>query len=175
MNLAPRKHQNWRCFLHTAEIHIIVAMTENRVIGYRGGLPWKLPEDLELFKQLTLGAAVIMGRTTFESIGGALAGRANLVVSRHDIAAEGIVSCRTFSEALVQAGSDNRSIFCIGGAEIYRAALPLADILHISWVEGDYEGDTLFPAFDPEDWQEINRMPFTGFTHVTYRRKKGQA
>ena len=160
--------------MHTTEIHIIAAMTENRLIGHQGKLPWTLPEDLRLFRELTSGGAVIMGRATFESLGGPLPGRDNFVVSSKEIATRGVTSCRSFSDAIALASASGHKLFCIGGAEIYRAALPLANFLHISWVNGEYEGDTFFPAFDLDVWQETNRQPFIGFTHVTYQRKRGQ-
>jgi len=156
------------------DINIIVAMTEQRVIGCNGKLPWHLPEDLQLFKRMTIGGTVIMGRKTYESIGGALPDRDNLVVSSRQLPGAGFEICPTLSQAVSRARQLGHKIFCIGGEQLFHEALPLATYLHISWVDGDYEGDTFFPEFDLGNWQETARQRFDNFTHVTYKRKKGQ-
>ncbi len=156
------------------DLHIIVAMTTSRLIGAGDSLPWDLPEDLRLFRRLTLGQAVIMGRRTFAGIGGPLPGRLNIVIASQGFPGPGVESFPTFAAGLLRAGETGRDIFCIGGREIYRAALPLATHLHISWIEGEFEGDTFFPEFSLDDWKETGREQYAGFTHVSYRRKKGQ-
>jgi len=153
-------------------IQIIVAMTRDRVIGEKGELPWNLPHDLKLFRQLTIGKTVLMGRTTYQSIGKPLAQRRNIVISRSLAVTQGIELCRTFSEGVNLARSFGHDIFCIGGVEIYRQALPLAERLHISWVDGAFSGDSLFPEFELSDWSETDRRSYTGFTYSTYLRKK---
>ncbi len=153
-------------------IHIIVAMTEMRVIGRAGDLPWALPEDLQLFRQQTINNTVLMGRTTYLSIGHALPQRNNIVISRTLKAPDDVSICRSFAEGITLAQRFAKDIFCIGGAEVYRQALPIADWLHISWVEDNFSGDCYFPQFDLDDWYETERQTCSGFVHCTYTRKK---
>lgn len=156
---------------HDPAIHIIVAMTGNRLIGSKGELPWELPEDLRLFKETTRGHTLVMGRRTYVSIGRALPDRANIVITSETFPDDSVESFVSFDEGLQRAVDIGRKIFCIGGREIYRAALPLAKQLHVSWIEGEYAGDTYFPEFDLNDWQEVSRMNHTGFSHVIYNKK----
>jgi len=147
-------------------------MTADHLIGADGDIPWQLPDDLQLFKQLTMGQALIMGRTTFESLGRPLPGRDNIVISSTLQATDGIDIYPTFGKGLAAARKLGKDIFFVGGAEIYRAALLLVDRLHISWVEGDFFGDTFFPEIDFTEWEEIERTPHQGFTYTAYLRKK---
>ena len=158
-----------------SRIHIIVAMTQDRVIGNAQQLPWSLTEDLQLFRQQTINKTVLMGRTTYQSIGHSLPQRNNIVISRTLTTATGASVCRSFVEGINLAKSFKKDIFCIGGAEIYRQTLPIADLLHISWVEGNFSGDCSFPSFDLEAWCETARQNYTGFTHCTYSRKNRNA
>jgi dihydrofolate reductase len=151
-------------------IAIIVAMTRNGVIGQAGRLPWDLPADRRLFRQLTTGNTVIMGRLTFASLPGALAERHNLVVSRTSQRLPGATVCPGFRDALAVGGRLGRPIFVIGGVELYRQALPIADTLYVSWVDGDYPGDRHFPPFDQAAWQPVATTAYPGFQHVVYRR-----
>ena len=153
-------------------IHIIVAMTNEGLIGMKGTLPWELPEDLQLFKKMTMGHTVIMGRKTFASIGAPLTGRRNIIISSKALSATGIEACNTFAEALAKAKSFNQEVFCIGGKGIYAEALPLATHLHISWIHGKFSGDSYFPDFDISLWQEQQQQEFNGFTYITYQRKQ---
>jgi dihydrofolate reductase len=153
------------------DIHIVVAMTRNRLIGNCGNLPWSLPEDLKLFKALTMGQTLIMGRRTHVSIGRALPERNNIVISSKAVPVDAVESFPSFDEGIERAVDIGSEIFCIGGREIYRAALPMAKHLHISWVSDDFEGETFFPEFDLNDWQEISRTSYKDFTHVTYNKK----
>ena len=153
-----------------AEKIILVAMTEERLIGRGGALPWHLPAELRLFRQLTLGHPLIMGRHTFEAIGRPLPGRRNLVVSRTLAPAAGIEVCRRFEEALARAEEAER-VFLIGGRGIFAAALPVADTLRISWVRGRYEGDVYFPEYDPGEWEMVEQHDEGEFRHVVSRRK----
>jgi len=153
------------------KISLIVALTAGGVIGAENRIPWRIREDLQLFKRITLGHPVIMGRKTFQSLPGGtvLKGRLNLVVSRSwttlpeapepgtPEAPEGPILCSGLEEAFEAAarpreGFDSREIFIIGGAQIYRQALPLADRLYLSRVRKEYPGDTLFPRFDEARW-----------------------
>lgn len=147
---------------------IVVAMTRQRVIGCGGRLPWHIPVDLRLFKELTTGHTVIMGRETFVSLGRPLPDRRNLVVSRTLAATPGVEICRSFPEALQRAAADGKKIFVIGGREIYRQALPVAAAMVVSWVREDHAGDTLFPEFDLEAWSAEKVEEYREFTRVWY-------
>ncbi|MDO9068323.1 MAG: dihydrofolate reductase [Deltaproteobacteria bacterium] len=150
---------------------IIVAMTRDRVIGLNGRMPWHISDDLKLFKRITLGGTVIMGRTTFQSIGKPLPGRNNIVVSATVKDIPGATVCQTFEEAVKKAEVLGQKIFFIGGASIYRQALAIADAMHVSWVMHKYSGDTHFPKFDMSLWQEKEKNECPEFTHILYQRK----
>jgi len=150
---------------------ILVAMTARRVIGRQGRLPWHIPEELQLFRELTTGHVVIMGRETFESIGHPLPQRCNIVVSSSLPATPGVTVCPTFTEALRQAESHGRQIFVIGGEQVYRQALPLARTMIVSWIREDYAGDILFPAFDSVAWAVERVEEHAAFSRIWYRRR----
>ena len=135
-------------------INLIVAMAKNRVIGIDNKMPWRLPADFAWFKEHTLGHSVIMGRKPFESIGKPLTGRRNIVVSRNPVWHAG--GCEVFASLRAALDSCNRKepIFIIGGASLYTEALPAADHLYVTEVDATVEGDTFFPALEPEQWQE---------------------
>jgi dihydrofolate reductase len=143
-------------------VSIIAAVAENGVIGEGGQMPWRLSTDLRRFKALTLGKPVVMGRRTFESICKPLPGRTNIVVSRReDYRPEGVAVADSLDAALVEAraaalaaGLDE--VFVIGGGEIYAAAIPHADRLHITHVAAQPSGDTLFPGIDPAVWTRVS-------------------
>lgn len=144
------------------ELNIIVAVAENGVIGGSNTLLWHISEDLRRFKQLTTGHPVIMGRKTYLSIGRPLPNRRNIVISRQsDLQIEG---CEVFSslEAAIEACRANgvEQAFVIGGGEVYRQALPLADRIHYTRVCHPYEGDTTFPALDPAEWTLVSEERF---------------
>jgi dihydrofolate reductase len=153
------------------ELIIIAAMTRQWVIGDRGRLPWHLPEELQLFRQLTLGHCVVMGRGTFETIGRPLPGRHNIVLSSALAPRPDLRVCRSFPEALSAAGASGQKVFFIGGAEIYRLALPIAGTLHVSWVRASRTGDTVFPWFDGRSWRVVNAKDYGAFRHVEYRHR----
>ena len=125
----------------------IVAMSSNRVIGRAGALPWYFPEDLKFFKRTTLGHPILMGRTTFESIGRPLPGRQNIVLSRTMEPREGITVIREVSE-LSRICPVDSTVFVIGGAQVYRELLPQCEGLYLTWIEQAYEGDTCLPDFE---------------------------
>ena len=150
---------------------IIVAMTEQLLIGSAGQIPWQIPEELRLFRELTSGHTLIMGRHTFTSIGRPLPDRRTIVVSRHLPVTPGIEICPDLASALLLAESYGEKIFFAGGVGIYQAALPLADLMHISWIKGAYAGDIYFPAFDAAQWQAISERDYGPFRHVIYRRR----
>ncbi len=145
---------------------LIVAMSENRVIGVNNNLPWYLPEDLKYFKSITMGKPIIMGRKTFDSIGKPLPGRTNIVVSRNPgTELDGCSVVPTLEEAvelsenigLIDGASE---AIVIGGAQIYELSLPLVDRIYLTEVHAEVHGDSYFPAFDRGDWQEVGRETF---------------
>lgn len=153
------------------EVAIVAAMTRDRVIGLGDSLPWDLPEDRQLFKKLTSGKTVIMGRRTYESINRPLPDRHNIVLSRTLTDLPGVMVCSNFIEGLEAAGQFGRSIFIIGGAGLYRKALPLASVLHISWVKNSFHGDIYFPEFDFAEWTEVEEQDYPDFHYVNYLRR----
>ena len=133
---------------------LVVAMSRNGVIGRDNRLPWRLPADLAFFKRVTMGHPVIMGRRTYESIGKPLPGRANIVVSGNPaFRAPGCTVVRSMDEAYRAAG-DAGEVAIIGGSAIFEAALPQADVIYLTEVDADVEGDVFFPPFDRSQWRE---------------------
>lgn len=129
----------------------IVAMASNRVIGRDGGLPWKLSEDLKFFKRTTMGATILMGRKTWDSIGRPLPGRRNVVISRSlDPVPEGVEVLKSVDEVPQLLANCETDVFLIGGAEIYRQLLPQCQEILLSYVFEPHEGDTEFPEFEDE-------------------------
>jgi dihydrofolate reductase len=160
-------------------ISLIVAASTNNVIGVAGGLPWHLSDDLKRFKALTMGKPIIMGRKTYESIGRALPGRQNIVITtQNKYAADGCDVVASVDEAIAVAG-DADEVMVIGGGEIYRLFLPLADRIHMTRVDVDVAGDTGFPEISDEVWREVAREEHRAddandhdFTIVTYSRTR---
>lgn len=135
-------------------ISIIVAISENGVIGSDNRLPWHLPDDLKRFKALSLGKPIVMGRRTFESIGRPLPGRTTIVVSRQPgLAIAGTVVAQSLDAALAAAGTAPE-VVVIGGAEIFRQALPRTDVIHLTRVHARIAGDVVFPELEPGKWRE---------------------
>ncbi len=140
----------------TAEIVIVVARADNGVIGKDGALPWHVPADLRRFKQITMGAPMIMGRKTFESLPRLLPGRRHIVLTRDmEWAAQGAEVVHSLEAALGVADASRISV--IGGAEIFAQLLPLASRIELTEIHAEVEGDTLMPAPDPEHWIEASR------------------
>ena len=132
-------------------VEIVVAVADNGVIGRDGRLPWHLPADLQHFKVTTMGSPMIMGRRTFDSLPGLLPGREHIVLTRDPAwRREGVKVAASPEEALAVAGSERVSV--IGGAEVYRAFLPLADRIHLTEVHIAPEGDTFFPQLNSREW-----------------------
>lgn len=139
-----------------SRISLIVAMARNRVIGANGGLPWHLSSDLRRFKALTMGHHILMGRKTFESIGRVLPGRASVVITRNPRwRAEGVVVASSLADALSKAGGDDE-VFVIGGEQVFREALPVADRIYLTRIERNFAGDTFFPEFDASAWTTLS-------------------
>ncbi len=134
-------------------ISLIVAMAKNRVIGANGSIPWHLPGELKMFKTITMGHHIIMGRNTWESIGRILPGRTTVVVTRqHGYHVPGAIVASSLEDAIAACGND-REIFVIGGAQLYAAALPRADRIYLTEVDAEVEGDTYMPEFDLQRWR----------------------
>lgn len=146
-------------------ITLIVAAAENGVIGLGGRLPWRMPSDLKTFRRLTLGKPIIMGRKTFQSIGKALDGRDNLVVTRDmTFHAAEVEICRSLEAALLLGETRARArgvdeIMVIGGAEIYRQALHVAGRIYLTRIHARPDGDASFPAPDPINWRLVGQTP----------------
>ncbi len=138
-------------------VSIIVAMAENRVIGNDNSLPWHLPADLKHFKAMTIGKPIIMGRKTWESLPGKLPERTHIIVTanRH-YQVDGCTVVHSLEQAIEAAG-DVPEVMIVGGAMLYGQALPLADRIYLTLVDTQIEGDTLFPDYDPGQWQEDGR------------------
>ncbi|MFT6103353.1 MAG: dihydrofolate reductase [Granulosicoccus sp.] len=147
-------------------LSIIVAMASNRAIGKNNQLLWRLPEDLQYFKRTTMGKPIVMGRKTFESIGRPLPGRLNVVITRQqDWQHDGVKVVHTIEDALHLAEAQSLidgmdEVMVIGGAEIYKTALPQADKLYVTRVDAEIEGDAFFPEIDESIWSEVSRESF---------------
>lgn len=150
-------------------ITLIAAVARNGVIGADGGIPWRLPGELAHFKATTMGHTLIMGRATFDSIGRALPGRRTIVISRNPHwSAPGAERAAGLAEALARAGS--AEVFIAGGAQVYAAALPVADRMILTHVDAEPPGDTFFPAWDPAGWVPTDASSGPGYEIVTYAR-----
>ena len=157
------------------KLSLIVAMTKNQIIGKGGTIPWKIPEDMKLLKELTTGSTVIMGKNTWNSIPEKfrpLPNRVNIIVSSTLGEQKGATVTKSIPEAINEAKKHNTNAFCIGGAQIYKEMLPITDELNISWVKKEYEGDTYFPKIDFTQWKETETQEFSEFIYKKYERKK---
>lgn len=133
-------------------ISIIAAADEKGAIGFKGNIPWHLPADFKRFKGLTMGHPVIVGQKTFESIGKPLPRRTNIVVSNiPDYRAEGCLVAHSFEDAVRLAG-DADEVFAIGGGQIYKLAMPVAQTIYLTRVHGTFEGDVFFPDISEKEW-----------------------
>ena len=146
---------------------IIVAASENNVIGRDGDLPWRLSADLKRFKRLTMGHAMIMGRRTWDSIGRILPGRQTIVLTRQtDFECPGAIVVHSLQHAIDAAG--DREPFIVGGAEIYRIAVPMATRIELTRVNATIEGDTFLPKIDWDQWQCVDRESFAADARNNY-------
>jgi dihydrofolate reductase len=173
---------------HTVKLVLVAAVADNGVVGQGGGLPWRLKSDMQHFRAVTMGKPVVMGRKTWASIGKPLAGRTNIVVSRdRNFTAPGVLASPDLETALAAARGDALrrdadAIAVIGGADLYTQTVDRADRLVITHVHLRPEGDTTFPAIDPQLWSEAARSEYqpgpadaAGFTIVVYERRVGGA
>ena len=134
-------------------LSMVVAMARNRVIGADGKIPWHLPNELQLFKSVTMGHHIIMGRKTYESIGRLLPGRTTVIVTRQkDYSISGAKIAHTLEQAITLCNGDSE-IFVIGGGELYRAAMRMADRLYLTVVDAEPAGDTQMPEFNATEWR----------------------
>jgi dihydrofolate reductase len=156
-------------------ISLLVAASENNVIGKDNQLPWHISHDLKRFKLLTMGHHIIMGRKTHESIGKALPGRINVVITRNqNYKAEGCLVVHSVEEALMKSSEDNE-VFVIGGEEIFRETLPVADNIYYTCIHKNFDGDAYMPEIDWSEWVVIERErrtehPDFDYSYITYER-----
>ncbi len=137
------------------QVYLIAAMAHNRVIGANNQIPWHLPEDLQHFKQLTLGDVIVMGRKTYESLGRPLPGRRNVVITRQaDLTIPGCEVVHGLEEVYARFKQE-KHIWIIGGASLYQAALPVAARLYLTYIDLEVAGDTRFPVWEAKQWQSI--------------------
>jgi dihydrofolate reductase len=167
-------------YLHMTTLTLIVARARNGVIGRDNQLPWRLPEDLAFFKRTTMGAPIVMGRKTHESIGRPLPGRRNIVITRDATRRyQGCDTVTSIDEALALAAADGApEAFLIGGAQWYADAIGRADKMIVTEIDADFDGNTHFPAPDASHWREVSREAHRaappndfGFAFVTYERR----
>jgi len=159
------------------KISLIVAMASNRVIGLDNKMPWHLSADLKKFKQITLGAPILMGRKTYESIGRPLPGRTNIIISRNPAYRQpGCLIFNGIEQALAHC-SNADEVFIIGGSALYQSMLPLADTLYLTQIHQDFDGDTFFPELDSKQWlevarEEVNDDPDASFSYSFLKLQK---
>ena len=158
-------------------INIVVAIASNNAIGKNNKLLWHLPKDLKHFKELTTGHTVIMGRKTFDSVGRPLPNRRNIVVTRQIISIEGCEVVNSLDAALALA-SGEAEVDIVGGAEIYRQAIHLTNIIHLTIVHQNFDADTFFPEIDYNEWKEVSREDYQPdeknpipFSFITLKRR----
>jgi dihydrofolate reductase len=154
----------------------VAAVARNGVIGDRGDIPWRLPGEQAAFKQLTMGHVLVMGRLTYDSIGRPLPGRTTVVVTRQPGwqppggPRPDVLVATSVEEALERAAELDDQVFVVGGGEIYTAAMPVADVLRVTWVDQEPDGDAFFPAIDPDVWEVESQTPYDGYTVTRYER-----
>ena len=152
---------------------LVAAYADNRVIGDRGRIPWRISDDFAHFKATTMGGVLVMGRVTYDSIGRPLPGRTTIVVTRsREWSAEGVLVAHSLDEALDQAALQPGETYVVGGAQIYEQALPLATHQVLTEVHLAPDGDAYYPEFDRDEWVETGRDEREGFTWVRWERKQ---
>ena len=150
---------------------IISAMSYDRVIGSGAGMPWNIPEEYQQFLRFVDGQTVIMGRRSYEIFGDDLTSAHNIVISRSIKEVPGAVVCASVDEAIAAARSYGKTVFSAGGGSIYAQTISLADAMYLSYIKGDFDGDTYFPDFDEAEWDIVNREDHPAFEFVVYQRK----
>lgn len=152
-------------------ISIVVSMTRKRVIGKKNKIPWRVKSEQLLFKKMTVGNTLVMGRKTFESIGRVLPDRHNVIVSKSLRNVKGADVYPSLKLALADTDAKHRHALVIGGQSIYEQALPLADRLYVSYMKKDFEGDSFFPEIEKNKWKPTSSTDFGDFRHVVYERR----
>lgn len=159
------------------ELVLVAAVARNGVIGRNGGLPWRLPDDLKHFKELTMGHPILMGRRTFEEIKKPLPGRRNIVVSTTIKEIPDVEVVRSLDDAMKLLSGTSGPVCVVGGAVLYAAALPVAHALELTELDDAFEGDTSFPKFDKSQWRLVSDVRHekddrhaTGFRFRRYER-----
>lgn len=157
-------------------VTIVVAISENHVIGKENKLLWHMPNDLKHFREITSGHTVIMGRKTFESVGKPLPKRRNIIITRQQISIDGCEVVNSIESAL-DLCSNEEEVFIVGGAEIYRQSMHLTDRIYLTIIHQHFEGDSFFPEISTQEWEEVfredhqpdekNLLPYS---FITYRR-----
>ena len=151
---------------------LVAAYAANRVIGDHGRIPWRLSEDFAHFKATTMGGVLVMGRTTYDSIGRPLPGRTTIVLTRDpDWSAEGVLVAHSLADALALSTDEPGETFVVGGTQVYEQALPLATHQVLTEVGLEPDGDAHYPPFSTDDWVETRREPHDGFTWVWWERR----
>ena len=164
------------------QICLVAAMAKNRVIGKNNDLPWHLPADMKHFREITAGKVVVMGRKTFEAIGKPLPNRVNIVISGnplYDALATGCITTLSPDGALINCYAlGHNEMMVIGGAQIYQEFLRVADIIYLTYIDAEIEGDAFFPEWNDNEWEEIKRESHTSdeknkypYAFVTLKRK----
>jgi dihydrofolate reductase len=162
-------------------VTLVAAVARNGVIGNGPDIPWHLPGEQRLFKELTTGHVLVMGRKTYDSIGRPLPGRTTVVVTRHADwqpvggRPESVLVAGSVDEALTLAAAVDDQVFVVGGGEIYRAAMSLADRLVITWVDLEPEGDAYFPTVDETEWTGVEQEHHDAWSVVHYERSAQKA
>lgn len=157
-----------------SRVNIIVAYNHERVIGRDNQIPWHIPEDLQYFKRVTMGCPIIMGRKTHESIGKQLPGRLNIILTKNFMyqpyGLDTCVYCDHY-EALRRAKQENKDIFIIGGASVYKQYLDVVDKVYVTLVKNNLQGDTFFPTLSKQEWSETNIIQSKDYDRIVYIRK----
>jgi len=157
------------------KVSLIAAMAKNRTVGKGNDIPWSIPGEQKMFKEITLGHTVIMGRKTYESIGGPLPGRTNVVVTRQrDYSAPGCIVANGLDAAIAKAGEAEDEVFICGGAQVYEQTLPMAQRVYLSTLHRDVEGDAHFPELSPEEFEQVSSEVIDGgepYTFSVFERK----
>jgi dihydrofolate reductase len=159
-------------------LSVIAARAKNGVIGDRDELPWKLSADLRRFRRMTTGHAIVMGRKTYDSLGRPLPDRTSIVLTRDpSYRPEGVLVASSLSQA-IELAKDDDEVFIIGGAEIYRQALPLAERLYLTEIDAEFTGDVFFPEWNADEWRLVERDDFApdetnrfGYSFLVYERR----
>lgn len=155
----------------TPDLILISALSTDHVIGSGDGMPWNVPDEYQQFLDFITGHTVIMGRRSYEIFGPDLTSAHTIVVTRSGQTFPDAITCGSVEEAIERAKSLGKTVFSAGGATIYRQTLPHADAMYLSYIKGDFSGDTYFPKFDASAWTIETREEHPAFTFVVYRRK----